>query len=404
MAVQDTIDVRQVGRAGGFSVLNDQRVRGVLFQVLLVIGVVSFAWWLINNTAANLRAQGIDFGFDILENSAGFQINQTLVPYTETSTYARVYVVGLLNTLLVAGLGVVLATIIGFIIGISRLSSNWVVSRGAAVYVEVLRNIPLLLQIFIWYFAVLRLLPAKREALDMGPLGLLNIAGWYAPSVILGEGFWLVPALLIVAILGIIALSSWARRRFLATGQPFPVFITSVGMIVAALVLSLLIAAIVWGQPLSLEYPTIGNFGPRGGARIYPELIGLLLALSFYTASFIAEIVRAGILAVSKGQTEAAYSLGLRSGPTLRLVIIPQAMRVIIPPLTSQYLNLTKNSSLAVAIAYPDLVSVFAGTALNQTGRAVEFILITMATYLMISLITSLFMNWYNARMALVER
>jgi general L-amino acid transport system permease protein len=404
MAVQDAIAVRQVGGAGGFSVLNDQRVRGVLFQVLLVVAVVSFAWWLIANTAANLRAQGIGFGFGILWNTAGFQINQTLIPYQETSTYGRVYLVGLLNTLLVASMGVVLATVLGFVVGIARLSTNWVVARSASVYIEVLRNIPLLLQIFIWYFAVLRLLPAKREAYDLGPLGLLNIAGWYAPSPVLGEGFWLIPAAIVAAIVGIGVISSWARQRFMATGATFPVFLTSAGILVGALLLSSLIVALFWGKPLSLEYPTIGNFGPRGGARLFPELIGLLLALSFYTASFIAEIVRAGILAVSKGQTEASYSLGMRPGPTLRLVIIPQAMRVIIPPLTSQYLNLTKNSSLAVAIAYPDLVSVFAGTALNQTGRAVEFILITMATYLLISLITSLFMNWYNARMALVER
>jgi general L-amino acid transport system permease protein len=404
MAVQDAIAVRHVEGGSGFAVLNDQRVRGVLFQALLVIAIVSFAWWLVNNTAANLRAQGIGFGFDILQNTAGFQINQTLIPYQETSTYGRVYLVGLLNTLLVAALGVILATILGFVVGIARLSSNWVVSRSAAVYIEVLRNIPLLLQIFIWYFAVLRLLPAKRDALDLGPFGLLNIAGWFAPNPIFGQGFWLIVAAVAAAIIAVFALSSWARRRFLATGQPFPVFLAGSAIIAGALILSFLIVAIVWGAPLSLQYPTIGNFGPRGGARLYPELIGLLLALSFYTASFIAEIVRAGILAVSRGQTEAAYSLGFRPGPTLRLVVIPQAMRVIIPPLTSQYLNLTKNSSLAVAIAYPDLVSVFAGTALNQTGRAVEFILITMATYLVISLVTSLFMNWYNARMALVER
>ncbi len=404
MAVQDAGVPRLAGGGSGFSVLNDQRVRGVLFQVLLVIGVVSFAWWLISNTAANLRDQGIEFGFGILWNTAGFSINQTLIEYQENSTYGRVYIVGLLNTLLVAALGVVLATVLGFIVGIARLSNNWIIARAATVYIEVLRNLPLLLQIFIWYFAVLRLLPAKREALDMGPFGLLNIAGWYAPSPVLGEGFWLVVVALLLAILGCFAISSWARKRLAATGQPFPVFLASVGLIVAALVVSLILVALIWGKPLTLEYPTLGNFGPRGGARLFPELMGLLLALSTYTASFIAEIVRAGILAVSKGQTEASYSLGLRSGPTLRLVIIPQAMRVIIPPLTSQYLNLTKNSSLAVAIAYPDLVSVFAGTALNQTGRAVEFILITMATYLMISLITSLFMNWYNARMALVER
>jgi general L-amino acid transport system permease protein len=379
-------------------------VRGVIFQVLLVVGIVSFAWWIISNTAANLRAQGIGFGFDILNSPAGFQINQALIPYQETSSYGRVYLVGLVNTLLVSCIGIVLATIIGFTVGIARLSTNWIVAKAATVYVEALRNIPLLLQIFIWYFAVLRLLPQKRDALDLGPLGLINVAGWYAPNPIFGEDFWFVAIVALIGIAATIVVRRWARQRLFATGQPFPVFRTGLALIVGLPLVTALIVWGIWGPPITLEYPTEGNFGPRGGARIYPEFIGLLLALSFYTATFIGELVRAGILAVSRGQTEAAYSLGLRPGPTLRLVVIPQAMRVIIPPLTSQYLNLTKNSSLAVAIAYPDLVSVFAGTALNQTGRAVEFILITMATYLVLSLVTSAFMNWYNRRVALVER
>jgi general L-amino acid transport system permease protein len=402
LAVQEAMPLRPV--ASGFSVLNDERVRGVIFQVLLIVGIAAFASWIIHNTAANLRAQGIGFGFGILEDTAGFQINQTLIPYQETSTYGRVYLVGLLNTLLVAGLGIVLATIIGFTVGIARLSTNWIVAKTATAYVEALRNIPLLLQIFIWYFAVLRLLPQKRDALSLGPLGLINIAGWYAPNPIFGADF---RAVLVAALIGIVAtiiVGRWAHRRQLATGQQFPTFWVGVALIAGLTLVTWIVVWAIWGPPLTLEYPTEGNFGPRGGARIYPEFIGLLLALSFYTATYIGELVRAGILSVSRGQTEASYSLGLRPGLTLRLVVIPQAMRVIIPPLTSQYLNLTKNSSLAVAIAYPDLVSVFAGTALNQTGRAVEFILITMGTYLTISLVTSLFMNWYNRRKALVER
>ncbi len=402
MAVQEALPLRPVG--AGFSVLNDERVRSVIFQILLVVGIVAFAWWIINNTAANLRAQGIGFGFGILEDSAGFQINQALIPYTETSSYGRVYLVGLLNTLLVSILGVILATIIGFTVGIARLSTNWIVSRIATVYVEALRNIPLLLQIFIWYFAVLRLLPQKRDALSLGPLGLINIAGWYAPNPIFGEDFVYVAVAFLIAVVAAIVIRFWSRQRQLATGQQFPVLWVSLALIVGLTLVTWLVVGAIWGAPLTLEYATEGNFGPRGGARIYPEFIGLLLALSFYTATYIGELVRAGILSVSKGQTEAAYSLGFRPGLTLRLVVIPQAMRVVIPPLTSQYLNLTKNSSLAVAIAYPDLVSVFAGTALNQTGRAVEFILITMGTYLMISLVTSAFMNIYNRRMALVER
>lgn len=402
MAVQDAAP-RNV--SDGFAALNDQRVRGVIFQVLLVIGIVSFAWWLVGNTAANLRAQGLPFGFNVLRDTAGFGVNQSLISYSETSSYGRVYFVGLLNTLLIAGVGIAFATIIGFIVGIARLSRNWVVAKIAYVYIEVLRNIPLLLQIFIWYFGVLQLLPQKREALNLGPLGMLNIAGYYAPKPVFGEGSGLIGFAFLLGLAGFFVVRAWARKRQMETGEQFPLGVTGVGLIAGLPILAYIIAAIGYdGAAISFAYPELQRFGPRGGLRVLPEFIGLLLALSFYTASFIAEIVRAGILAVSHGQTEASYSLGLRPGPTLRLVIIPQAMRVIIPPLTSQYLNLTKNSSLAVAIAYPDLVSVFAGTALNQTGRAVELILITMGTYLLISLITSLFMNWYNRSVALVER
>lgn len=392
-------------RGGLVPALNDRRVRGVLFQVLLIVGIVSFGWWIIQNTAANLRNQGLPFGFQVLWDTAGFQIDQTLIPYSQTATYARVYLVGLLNTLLVAATGIVLATIVGFLVGIARLSTNWIVNRIAYGYIEIVRNIPLLLQIFIWYFAVLRLLPGRRDSLDLGPLGLLNISGYFAPQPIVQDGAGLIGMTLVIGIAATFLVRTWARRRQLATGEQFPVGWTALGLIVGLPVLAWLAAAAIYGgAPVSFEYAEMGRFGPRGGARLYPEFVALLLALSIYTAAFIAEIVRAGILAVSWGQSEAAYSLGLRAGPTLRLVVIPQAMRIIIPPLTSQYLNLTKNSSLAVAIGYPDLVSVFAGTALNQTGRAIEFILITMGTYLTISLVTSAFMNWYNRAVALVER
>lgn len=403
MAVQDTMPARNVGK--GFSALNDQRVRSVIFQVLLIVGIVSFGWWIVQNTAANLRAQGLPFGFGMLKDTAGFQINQSLIHYQETSSYGRVYFVGLLNTLLIGAVGIVFATILGFTIGIARLSQNWVIAKMAYVYIEAIRNIPLLLQIFIWYFGVLRLLPSKRDALDLGPFGLLNIAGFYAPNPVFGDGSGLLGIALILGIAGAIAVRTWARKRQMETGEQFPVFLTCFGLVIGLPLLAYIIATIAYsGSPITFVYPELGRFGPKGGLRIYPEFMGLLFALSFYTASFIAEIVRAGILAISHGQTEAAYSVGLRPGPTLRLVVIPQAMRVIIPPLTSQYLNLTKNSSLAVAIAYPDLVSVFAGTALNQTGRAIEIILITMGTYLVISLVTSTFMNWYNAKVAIVER
>lgn len=383
------------------ALLNDPKIRGWIFQVILLVLVVWLAWAGIRNMFANLRAAHIASGFGFLGNNSGFAISQTLIEYSQaTSTYGRVYVVGLLNTLLVSIIGIVVATVLGFVVGIARLSSNWVVSRLAYVYVEVMRNIPLLLLIFVWYFAVLRLLPDRRDSWDLGFLGLLNISGWFAPKLVFGPGSWLITVALLLAVVVTIAVRIWARRRQEATGRPFHVFWTGLGLIVLLPALAYFIA----GMPLSFEYPVPGNFGPRGGARIYPELIGLLLALSTYTAAFIAEVVRAGILGVSHGQTEASYALGLRPGLTLRLVVIPQAMRIIIPPLTSEFLNLTKNSSLAVAIAYPDLVSVFAGTALNQTGQAVEIIMITMLTYLALSLLTSALMNWYNRKMALVER
>lgn len=380
--------------------LNDPRVRALIYQVALVALVIWAGWSVVQNTATNLRDQGQPFGFDFLWSPSGFSISQTLLPYSENSSYWDVYFIGLMNTLIVSIIGVVLATIIGFIIGIARLSHNWLISRIATVYIEIVRNIPLLLQLFVWYFAVLRLLPMKREAINLGPLGLLNIAGYYAPLPLYSDNAWMVGVAFLVAIAIAIGIRTWAKRRQMQTGQQFPILLTTIGLIVVLP----LIAYFVAGDPIAFQYPELQRFGPRGGMRVYPEFIGLLLALTFYTAAFIAEIVRAGIMAVSHGQTEAANALGLRNGPTLRLVVVPQAMRVIIPPLTSQYLNLTKNSSLAVAIAYPDLVSTFAGTALNQTGRAVEIIMMTMLTYLAISLLTSAFMNWYNRRVALVER
>lgn len=396
MAVQDAI----AGPPRTSLSLNDPKVRGMIFQALLV-GLVAWVFYsVIQNTGANLQRQGLPFGFDVLSEPSGFSINQTLIEYDETSSYGRVYWVGLLNTLLLAGVGIIFATAVGFLVGIARLSNNWVIAKVSYVYVEAIRNIPLLLQIFIWYFGVLRLLPGKRDSADLGMFGFLNVAGLYLPKPIYGETAWMILAAFFIGILGTIIVSSWAKKRQLATGQQFPMFWTAIGLIIGLPI----VAYIIGGLPISFEYPTEGNFGPRGGLRVFPEFMALLFALVMYTAAFIAEIVRAGILAVSHGQTEAANALGLRNGPTLRLVVVPQAMRVIIPPLTSQYLNITKNSSLAVAIAYPDLVSVFTGTALNQTGRAVEFVLITMLTYLTISLATSMFMNWYNNRMSLVER
>jgi general L-amino acid transport system permease protein len=379
----------------------DPRVRAIAYQILTLLGVIAFAAFIINNTMANLDRQGIASGFGFLDKAAGFGIPQSLIEYNELSPNWRVFWVGLLNTLLVAALGIVLATILGFAIGLARLSSNWLLARLATVYIEIIRNIPLLLQILFWYFAVLQALPQPRDSMAfLGDLFFLNNRGFYAPKPIFEDGFGWVALAFLVALAAVIGIARWAMRRREATGQPFNTFSVGLGLLVGLP----LLAFLVTGMPLAFEHPEMGRFKLEGGLVLLPELVALTLALSIYTAAFIAETVRAGILSVSHGQIEAAHALGLKHGPTLRLVVIPQALRVIIPPLTSQYLNLTKNSSLAVAIGYPDFVNVFTGIVLNQTGQAVEVIAMTMGVYLTLSLLTSGFMNWYNRRMALVER
>jgi general L-amino acid transport system permease protein len=374
--------------------------RAALFQILLVLGILAFGYYLLSNTLQNMEQRGITTGFGFLSNEAGFGILKSLIPYDETDTYGRTFLVGLLNTLLVAGLGIFFATFIGFFMGVARLSHNWLVARLATVYIETFRNIPLLLQIMFWYFAVLRPLPGPRESLNMGDSIFLNNRGLFLPEPVAEQGFWLVGVALLVAIVAVVFLVRWAHRRQEATGQQFPNLSVGLGLILGLPLL------VFWlsGTPMHLDYPALKGFNFRGGMEVIPELAALVLALSIYTGAFIAEAVRSGILSVTHGQTEAAYALGLKPPVTLKLVIIPQAMRVIIPQLTSQYLNLTKNSSLATAIGYPDLVNVFAGTTLNQTGQAVEVIAMTMGVYLSISLLISMFMNWYNKRKMLVER
>lgn len=377
------------------------RIRNLALQAAVLAAFLLLAWFAVDNMLTNLARANIGTGFGFLFQVAGFEVSQSLIPYDQMrSTYGHVYLVGLVNTLVVSVSGIVVATCIGFAVGIARLSGNWLIRTLAAVYIEALRNVPLLLQIFIWYFAVLRLLPQRRDSLDLGPLGMVNISGWYAPRPVFGEQALQVAMSTGCAILLALVLILLARRHQRLTGRRLPAVAVAVPMVVGTAIAAFHLS----GQPLSFEYPAVGRFGPRGGLRFYPELIGLVLALSTYTAAYIAEVVRAGILAVDRGQSEAARALGLRHTATMRLIIIPQAMRVIIPPLTNQYLNLTKNSSLAVAIAYPDLVSVFAGTALNQTGQAAEILLMTMLTYLTLSLLTALAMNAYNARHALRER
>ena len=299
-----------------------------------------------------------------------------------------------------AVVGIFFATILGFLVGIARLSRNYLVSRIATAYVEVIRNLPLLLQLLFWYNAVLKALPELRDSLVIPGGAYLNNRGLFLPQMLFHEGGTALTIAFVLAIVGAIAFRYWARKRRERTGQQAPVFLVALGLIVGLPLLVVLTGSV----GISVSYPEAGRFNIRGGVEILPEFVALLFGLVTYTAGFIAEVVRAGILAVSKGQSEASNALGLRTGPTLRLVVIPQAMRVIIPPLTSQYLNLTKNSSLAVAIGYPDLVQVFTGTVLNQTGQAVEVVVITMAVYLTISLVTSIGMNWFNSRMAIVER
>ncbi|WP_300179275.1 amino acid ABC transporter permease [uncultured Aliivibrio sp.] len=374
--------------------------RAILFQVIAVAALVFFFYSIVNNALSNLESRGIATGLAFLDQEAGFGIGLSLVEYDETHTYGRTFVVGLLNTALVSVLGILFATLLGFTVGIARLSSNWLVSRCATVYIETFRNIPLLLQIFFWYFAVLQALPSPRQSLSLGDSIFLNVRGLFFPGPIFEQGSNLIGMAVVLAIVFIIFLSRWAHNKQALTGQQTPVLRYSALLLVGLPALAYFIS----GMPVSIEYPELKGFNFRGGISIIPELAALVVALSVYTASFIAEIVRSGINAVSHGQTEAAMALGLPRNKTLKLVVIPQAMRIIIPPLTSQYLNLTKNSSLAMAIGYPDLVSVFAGTTLNQTGQAIEIITMTMAVYLTLSLLTSFLMNIYNNKVALVER
>ncbi|MCZ7656644.1 MAG: amino acid ABC transporter permease [Xanthobacteraceae bacterium] len=379
----------------------DPRVRSIAYQVALCAIIVFLAYSAIQNAAENLARARIASGFEFWDATAGFDISQTLIEFSAaSSTYGQAFWVGLLNTLLVAGLGIVFATILGFLVGIARLSRNFLVARIAGGYVELIRNLPLLLQLLFWYNAVLKALPDMRESYQLVGGGFLNNRGLFLPSPLFQPGANLILVAFLLGLAGAIGYRAWARRRQERTGQQAPVLWVSLALIVGLPLLAFLAA----GMPVAFEFPEKGRFNIRGGVEVLPEFVALLFGLVIYTAAFIAEVVRAGILAVSKGQTEAAYAVGLRPGQTLRLVIIPQAMRVIVPPLTSQYLNLTKNSTLAVAIGYPDLVQVFTGTVLNQTGQAVEVVMITMAVYLTISLVTSALMNWYNARIALVER
>ncbi len=376
-----------------------EKLRGILWQVLLLAAVAVGGWYLFSNTQENLARSNIQVGFDFLSKEAGFEIAESPISFDATQTYARAFMVGVGNTLYVAIIGIILATILGTVVGIARLSENWLVRKLASSYVEVMRNVPLLLQLLVWYAFFTELLPGVRQAINIGGLAFLSQRGLRYAWPVAHPAYLYAGIAFLVALVALFFYRSYVRKRQQETGVQLPL-----GWPAAALLLGLpLIAWLIGGAPTELEIPRLAGFDMRGGRNVSPEFTALLIGLTTYTAAFIAEVVRGGILAVDKGQTEAAEALGLTSSQRLRLVTLPQALRVIIPPMTSQYLNLTKNSSLAVAIGYPDLVSV-ANTSMNQTGQAIEAIAILMAVYLAISLVIALLMNIYNNRVRLVER
>ena len=375
----------------------------LLPQVLLIILFCYIIYFFTKNTQINLAARNLNFGFDFLNTNSGFDVQFSLIQYDGSSSYFRSYIVGLLNTLLVSFFGVIFATILGFIVGISRLSTNWIVNKLSLIYVELFRNLPLLLQIFFWYFVVIRSLPSTEKSTVILNFLIINLQGFYIPKFIFSNFIYIFYGF-ILALLATFIVKYYATKAFYESGKIIPVF----KIFLLLIIILPVIFSLIGDVSLSVEYPKLiknfGIFNYVGGVKLVPEFLALLFSLSLYTSAFIAENVRAGILAISKGQKEASKSLGFNNPQTLKLIVIPQALRVIIPPTTNQYLNLTKNSSLAAAIGYPDLAGVFAGTALSQTGKAIEIIFMVMMTYLTISLIISGILNWYNKKIAIVER
>ena len=376
----------------------------ILPQILTLVVVILVFGFFSYNAQVNMENRGITFGYGFLSQESSFDVQFSLIEYDGSHSYFRAYLVGLLNTILVSVIGIIFATIIGVIVGIARLSNNYLIERTAAIYVEFFRNIPLLLQIFFWYFAALRALPLPEKAEPIFGVFFLTIKGFFVPAFIWNNLDIFIYSI-IAAITAIVFLRIYAKKKQENQGIQTPVLSISIGLLIILPLLSFLLG----GVNASIEIPVIEqlsqtSFTYIGGLKLPPELISLALALSLYTATFIAECVRAGVQGVSKGQKEAAASIGLTPNQILKLVVMPQALRIIIPPTTNQYLNLTKNSSLAAAIAYPDLVLVFAGTALMQTGRAIEIVSITMLTYLTLSITISIFMNWYNKKIAIKEK
>lgn len=382
------------------SFFNNPRNRSLIYQFLLLVGLAYFFYGIVSNTLANMEARGIKSGYDFLSTTAGFDILMSLVPYDATHTYGRTFIVGLLNTILVSTIGIILSTIVGFLMGIAHFSHNWLIRKLAVAYIETFRNIPLLLQIFFWYFAVLAALPSARQSMSIGEVIFLNVRGLYLPGLIAESGAGIVYGAIAAAIAGVFVLIRWAKKRQNETGQQFPVLSTSIGILLGLPLLALFVA----GIPFIWDFPALKGFNFRGGITVIPELMALALALTIYTGAFIAEAVRAGIQAVPQGQREAARSLGLKESKIMKLIIVPQAMRVITPLLNSEYQSLVKNSTLATAIGYRDLFTVFVGTTLNQTGQAIEIVFMTMAVYFVINMSISFVMNRFNASVELAER
>ncbi len=391
---------RSTGQSSAASFYNNPSVRSLFYQVALIAGLLYFFGNIIGNTLANMEATGIKTGFDFLDSAAGYDVLMSLISFESQDTYLRVFVVGFLNTLLVSAIGIVFATMLGFLFGVMHFSKNLLVRKLAQVYVELFRNVPLLLQVFFWYFAVLASLPSARQSLSLGEAFFLNVRGLYMPKLVGGDLSEWVWVALGAAIVGVFFLRRWAKARQDATGQQFPVFYASLGMVIGAP----LLVALLTGLPFTIEFPVLKGFNYFGGISVIPELMALAIALSVYTGAFIAEAVRAGVQAVPHGQTEAARSIGLREDKIMKLIIVPQAMRVIVPLLNSEYQSLVKNSTLAAAIGYPDLFNVFVGTALNQTGQAIETIFMTIIVYFVVNMVISFLMNRFNNAVALVSR
>jgi len=382
------------------SFINNPRNRSIIYQIILLACLGYFFYSIIANALTNMEARGIKSGYDFLFSTAGFDVVMSLIEYDATYSHGYTFIVGLLNTLLVSIISIFLATIIGFLVGIAYFSKNWLIRKTSIIYVETFRNIPLLLQVFFWYFAVLAALPHSRESITLFEVIFLNIKGLYLPSLVALAGSQIIYYTIAFAIIGVIFFKRWAKDRQNKTGQQLPVLYISIIILFGFPI----IATIATGFPFMWEIPALKGFSFKGGITIIPELIALATALSIYTGAFIAEAVRAGVQSVPKGQTEAARSIGLKESRIMSLIIIPQGMRVIVPILNSEYQSLLKNSTLATAIGYPDLFTIFVGTALNQTGQAIEIVFMTMAVYFVINMGISFFMNRFNSSVELTER